>query len=107
MPAIPPPVIPSAEDLYESLMQRIEPELTHDQIPLLDEKYKEETEEQKAARQGRYQRAFAEYDKALEAYMKDLNAHVAVYRKQALKEAETQSAQQEADALSQMESRFQ
>ncbi|MDD5751166.1 MAG: hypothetical protein PHS73_01440 [Candidatus Peribacteraceae bacterium] len=105
MPATP-PVIPDATELYNSIMSKIEPDLTTDQIPLIDEKYKHETEEQKAARLDRYNKAFATYDKTAADYFKNLHEQVTVYRKQALKEAETESLGQEQEKLSQIETLF-
>lgn len=61
--------IPTGDELYDMIMQGIETDLTTDQIPLLDEKYKNETPEEAAIRAERYQRAFAEYNGQLSAYL--------------------------------------
>ncbi|MDD4628935.1 MAG: hypothetical protein PHE68_06160, partial [Candidatus Peribacteraceae bacterium] len=81
-----PPAIPKADELYNSLMREIEPELTTDQIPLLMEKYKDETQEQREARMARYNAAFEAYEKALETHVSGLQKDVGVFRKQVLGE---------------------
>jgi len=105
MPVIP-PVIPDAKELYDSIMSTIEPELCTDQIPLLTEKYKDETQEQRTARLKKYNSAFEAYDKALDAYIKNLHQEVGVYRKQVLGEAEKHSRSEELSKLSQLENTF-
>ena len=67
-PLPPPPVIPSGEEMYDQIMSQIEPDLVTAQLPLLKEKYKDETPEQAKARADRYNRAFAEYEKQFAAY---------------------------------------
>lgn len=101
-----PPPIPTAEELYDSIMRGIEPELVRDQIPLLDEKYKDETPEQKTARMERYTKAFAAYDIAVEVTMKDLTAKVASYRRQALQEAENEEKGEEQGKIRDIEQKF-
>jgi hypothetical protein len=63
-----PPTVRTGEEVYNMIMGKIEPELVLDQIPLLDEKYKNETEPEKKTRLTRYQKAYAEYEKQYEAY---------------------------------------
>lgn len=101
-----PPVIPSAEEVYDSIMQNIEPELTTASIPTLEKKYANETEEERAQRTKRYQKAYAEYDKAYAEYERNLDRQVADYKKDAMKTAEKKSRAEEAELLKQLEQSF-
>lgn len=56
----------SPEWLYDTLMEQIDPDLTLENIKMLDEKYKGETAEQKEQRNLRYQASFEIYDECLE-----------------------------------------
>jgi hypothetical protein len=101
--AVAPPTVPKAEELYNSLMREIEPDLTTDQIPLIDEKYKGETPEETLARLEKYKKAFALYDEKSVEFFKDLSNKVTAYRKQALQEAETEVKGEEQVRISQIE----
>jgi hypothetical protein len=57
------PVTTEGDALYDEIMDTIEPELTTDQLPLLAEKYKEETSDEATARAERYARAFSQFEK--------------------------------------------
>ena len=100
------PVIPESEALYNLLMQGIEPDLTTDQIPLIEQKYSGETPEQRQARIERYEQAFESYEKVLDAYLLELQSKVAVFRKQVIGEAENTSRSEEAGQLASIESHF-
>jgi len=106
MPTLTLPKLPKAEELYNSIMEAIEPELTTSQIPVLKQKYVKETATEKAARLKRYDQAFAAYDKAQEAYLKELTSKVDVFRKQALGEAERTSKKEEQEKLATIETLF-
>ncbi|MEI8230692.1 MAG: hypothetical protein WCG83_06185 [Candidatus Peregrinibacteria bacterium] len=97
-------IIPlSGTQLYDALMASIEPELTTTELPLLEEKYKSETPEQAKIRAVRYTKAYAEYDKAYEAYMGDAKVHLSLFRKSAFQSLEAESRTKEASALSVLE----
>ena len=96
--------IPTGDELYDQLMQNIEPELTTGQLPLLDERYKTETPEDSKQRAQRYQRAFTEYDKQLQAYMGDLQARLHAHQRIAMASAERGAKAEEEEALSAIES---
>jgi len=70
------PVIPSTIELYDLLMQEIEPELVSMSVPLLPAKYRGETKEDADIRAARYAKAFQEYDRRLEQYIGELNASI-------------------------------
>ncbi len=98
--------IPSGEALYDQLMGEIEPELLAGNLPLLDEKYKDEPPAQAKARADRYEKAFAEYDKRLKAYLGDLDQRAHAYHRMALKSAEEKEKQDEDTHLHSIESAF-
>ncbi|MBI1812907.1 hypothetical protein HY285_05680 [Candidatus Peregrinibacteria bacterium] len=100
-----PPKIPaSGKELYNELMGKIEPELTTDQIPLLPEKYKNETPDQAAVRAERYNKAYAAYEAAYAAYMQQLAGEVSSYRRSAFGSVEAKDRQKETAALDELES---
>ena len=95
--------IPTGDQLYNMLMSKIEPDLTTDQLPLLDEKYKNETPEQAQVRAQRYEKAFAEYDKQLAAYLATLEAKVHQYQSTARKSLEHEERVKEEQELNTLE----
>lgn len=95
--------IPTGDELYDMLMQGIEPDLTTKQLPLLSEKYKDETNDKAKIRAERYQKAFAEYDRQLSAYLARLQAKVHEYQTTARKSLETDERTKEGQALSGIE----
>ncbi|MBI3618903.1 hypothetical protein HY213_02600 [Candidatus Peregrinibacteria bacterium] len=100
-----PPNIPaSGKELYNELMGKIEPELVTDQIPLLAEKYKNETHDQAAARAERYNKAYAAYEAAYAAYMQQLSSEVSSYRRNAFGSVEEKDRQKETAVLDDLES---
>lgn len=99
------PKIPaSGQQLYDELMAKIEPELTTAQLPLLAEKYKDETPEQAKARAERYTKAYAEYDSAYATYMGSARQQVSQYRKDAFQSLEKEDRTRDQAKLSAMES---
>lgn len=95
--------IPTGDELYDMLMKSIEPELTADQIPLLDEKYKNETPKVAAIRAERYQKAFAEYDRRLSAYLAKLWSKAREYHSAARDSLESDERTREERTLSGLE----
>ena len=89
--------------IYDSIMQEIEPELMSTVIPTLEEKYQNETPEEAKVRKARYDKAFAEYDKRYAAYMTKVEGQVKNLRKQALKQAEQNSRQEDESQLNSLE----
>lgn len=98
--------LPRGEDIYDALMGRIEPDLLTTNIPHLDEKYAGETTEEKAARYKRYEAAYAAYDAAFQQWIAELHVRAGGYRRDALRSAEQKDRQQEAAALSSLESQL-
>lgn len=56
----------SAQWIYDTLMAEIEPDLTSENIVKLDEKYRNESEEDKKIRMERYTLAFQMFDECLQ-----------------------------------------
>lgn len=95
------PAIPSTIELYDLLMQDIEPDLTSRSVPGLAAKYRRETPEQATKRAERYAKAFQEYDRKLEAYIANLNASIRKFGREA---AASMEALENAIKLSDMDS---
>ncbi|MBU2213980.1 hypothetical protein KKC44_01090 [Patescibacteria group bacterium] len=98
-----PPAVPSVEELYDSLMEKIEPELVSSQVPLLEEKYKDETPKQKKGRAERYKRAYVQFMETFEAYMKDLNQKAEEFKRHAFATAEEKTHEAETKQLADLE----
>jgi hypothetical protein len=58
----------SALEVYELLMAKIEPDLLHANLPLLDEKYAKDTPKQREERKKRYQKAFKTFYAEMKKY---------------------------------------
>jgi hypothetical protein len=95
--------IPSGAEVYDALMSRIEPDLVSSNIPLLDEKYKNESEAGRAERYKRYSIAFERVKKEFAKWHKELHGAIAVFYKNAMKTAESHAKNEEVHALSSLE----
>jgi len=103
------PMIParkSGAEIYNSIMREIEPELTTDQIPLMKEKYKDETHEQKKARGERYAKAMEEYEKRYAAYLQEQDAKVRSFKIGAIHFVENKASETDQQKLLSIESSF-
>jgi len=98
--------VPTGTEVYDALMQTIEPELVTANIKHLDHNHKNESKEQRAARYKRYEKAYAQYDSAFEKWLMQLSAAVGMFRRLALKTAEAKSRKAEGDAISTLESQL-
>ena len=89
--------IPSGTEMYDTIMAQIEPDLVTAELPLLKEKYKEETSEQRAERAQCYEKAFALYAVRFQEYTSawNQNLHQAVNAIKAQQEQEMQAANEE------------
>ncbi len=105
-PPVPPP-IPTGRELYDALMQHIEPELTTEGRKKLAAAYKDETPENKAARMQRYELAFERCEQAYQDYMKTLDTQVNRYRREAFKHAELRDRSRSQDFFDQFNSLIQ
>ncbi len=83
-----PPSIPGGRELYDSLMQTIEPELTTAGLATLAQKYTDETADQKVGRAKRYNDAFEEYERRFAAYNVEWMGQFTTFQHQALSSIE-------------------
>lgn len=88
-------VIPTGQELYDAIMGHIEPELTTGCLPVLEEKYVDETPEEQAKRTQRYELAFERYDLAYEGYIQTLQTQVDRYRRHSFAKVEVEDRQEE------------
>ncbi|MDD5041113.1 MAG: hypothetical protein PHX87_00315 [Candidatus Peribacteraceae bacterium] len=103
------PVIPakrSGKEIYDGIMRAIEPELTTDQIPLMKEKYKDETPEERKARGERYAKAMEEYEKRYAQYLQEQDAKVRSFKIGAIHFAEGKASDGDRQKLKSIESSF-
>ncbi len=92
---------PSGEQIYDMLMAKIDPELLSASLPTLEEKYKNETPEQKKARGERYKLAFEQYDAAYQEYMRGIAQGVHSFQHSAMASVESDDkAREQADLQS-------
>ncbi len=80
-------------------MLHIEPELTSEGVKLAEEKYKNETPEDRTARMKRYQLAFERCNDAYTDYMATLDTQVDRYRRESFQFVETQDKKEESSAI--------
>lgn len=90
-------------DVYDQIMAEIEPELTTASIPLLDEKYKDETPEQAEERAQRYNRAFAAFHVKLQENQAQWISQFERLRREAMVTMEKDDRTQEQGDLSTLE----
>ena len=102
----PRPVIPEAHELYNFLMNSIEPDLKTTELDGLEEKYENESPEEQDARMKRYTAAFAAYEKALHDHARGLSTQIDQYRKKAFASAEADDRTQEEQEMSHLENLF-
>ncbi|OIO54360.1 hypothetical protein AUJ46_03420 [Candidatus Peregrinibacteria bacterium CG1_02_54_53] len=103
------PAIPAKRtgaEIYNSIMREIEPELTLDQIPLMKEKYKDETPEKKKERGERYAKAMEEYERRYAQYMQKQDAKVRSFKIGAIHFAEDKASATDQEKLKSIESSF-
>ncbi len=87
------------QDVYNTLMFQIEPELTSWVLPVLNTLYETETEEEKEERRGRYERAFEMYNQRFEELMNLWKSELHAFKKNAVSEYKVQEASREEKIL--------
>ncbi len=97
--ALTPPKIPTGQEIFDAIMQHIEPELTTEGLKTVDAKYKDEAPAARDARRKRYTLAFERYEQAYEGYMATLHAQVQRFRKQSFERVETEDRAREDGVL--------
>lgn len=98
------PITQSEDEIYDAIMGRIEPELTSAQIPTLEEKYKNETTEEKMARDARYAAASEEFDRQLTAFNAAMSQKVRSSHREAMGSLEQKHRDDEANVMTTIES---
>ena len=95
------------EDLYNILMEDIEPELTTDAIPLIDEMYADESPEEKKARGKRYARALQEMQERLKDITDKWKEGLKAVKHQLMEYFEDMESESVTEYLSDLESSIQ
>jgi len=95
--------VPSGPEIYDGIMGGIEPELLNANIPLLEQKHKDESPEDRKARQERYKKAYAKYDEIYAEWHAGLNVYVAEQRRISLKSAEARNRSEEEKMMQNLE----
>lgn len=99
-----PPAIPGGQEIYDLIMENIEPDLTTAALPTLKEKYAGETSDAAKARADRYQAAFAAYDRRYALYLADQENQVRTYQRQLGSGVERYARSEENQDIDQIES---
>ncbi len=99
-------VFPTGTQVYDTLMSRIEQDLTTAHLPTLKEKYKDETPEESSARQKRYELAYFLYDQAFAHWANDLHQTVHEYRRESLKNTEAKARTGDLSVMTNIEEAF-
>lgn len=103
-PPLPP--LKSGAEIYDGIMAAIEPELTTAQVALLEEKYKDETPEQKKARSERYAKAMEEYIKRYVEFLHDQESQVRAFATRVLHFFEAKAAEADQEHVRSLEASF-
>lgn len=101
-----PPKIPTGQEIFDAIMGHIEPELTTQGLETLEQKYVNETQEERDARKKRYALAFERYETAYEGYMGTLHAQVTRYRRESFGRAEMEDKQEDQSVLDRINQSF-
>ena len=101
--ATPPPLFLGEHELYDMIMQTVEPDLVSSVTPTLPEKYKEETPDDRRARAARYEQAFATYDQRFAEYQEYWNGEMRKFEGASRTAAERRARAEEEAQLSTLE----
>jgi predicted S18 family serine protease len=104
LPALPP--VFEGDDLYDQIMSEIEPELVSTVYKTLDEKYKNETPEEKALRQARYDKAFTEYQRRFQLYTNEWSGKLRTFQTGVVQALEADDRAEDDGVMLQLESAF-
>ncbi len=98
-----PPRIPTGQELFDSIMEHIEPELTSQGVKKLAETYKNETPADQATRKQRYELAFERYEQAYQGYLDTLQAQVERYRHESFRQVELEDQNKEQSVMQRLQ----
>ncbi len=97
-----PPVF-QGDDLYDQIMGEIEPELVSSVYDTLEEKYKNETPDEKSARQARYDKAFTEYERRFSLYTSEWNGKLRTFQSGVIHALEADDRDEDSALMTQLE----
>lgn len=97
---------PTAEELYDTIMQQVEPELMRANLPTLDDPYQGESDVERKKRYERYSEAFAEFEKRKDTYMTKRREDLDEYYKNRMEQIEAASQKKDAAVLARLEANF-
>jgi len=89
----------TGEQIYDSIMSGIEPELVLANLESLDAPYASESAEEHTARYARYGKAFAQYAQKYALFISSLSNAVHVYKRAVLQAAEHVTGSKESELL--------
>lgn len=95
--------IPTGQELFDSIMGHIEPELTSEGLKTLDQKYANETPEETDERKRRYELAFERYEQAYRGYIETLQAQADRYRRNSFGQVELEHRDREEGLLNRLQ----
>lgn len=95
-----------AEEVYDLIMVKIEPDLLLGNIAQLESKYQGETPDEHELRMRRYEVAYKKYDEAFKKFIADVDQKVRTGKRQALQEKEQASRKDEQTELDSLSSAF-
>ncbi len=101
-PPMPPPLV-SGDELYDSIMGHIEPELLSANLPMIKSLCVNETAEQRTTRAKRYQAAFKEYDLRFKQHCDEWNQQLHNYKHEAIQYIEQEAKTNEIEQLQEIE----
>lgn len=101
-----PPSIAGGHEVYDSIMQAIEPDLVSANMDKLDALHPNETEAENKARMKRYAKAFEKYQKKYEEYRLKQTGAVRSFGKNIIKHVENKSASKEEVLLGDLEAQI-
>jgi len=96
--------MPTGAEVHDALMAPIDEDLTTKSLPTLDEKYKDESQEDRNQRVERYKKALESYDKAFTDWVTGVDGKVDQYRQHVLSNAEAKSGEVDEGEMSRLES---
>lgn len=99
-------VLPSPEEIFDSVMAQIEPELTTAQYPQLEARYANETPEESKTRRERYERAFFAYDEKFRQYRREVEERSHAHQRAVLKSTEDRIRNAEDERLRTLEAQL-
>ena len=99
-----PPVIEGGDEVYNKIMGEIEPDLTTDQLPLMDEKYKNESEEDRKARMKRYAEAAKTFKVKYEEFKSNQEGGLKRFKRGAMGAIEEKSSNSDMNEMALLES---